>query len=88
MIEFRFQVGAPVVIDDEEKWTAPALLDDDLVLGDCDSDDEVHCPASCSSGRTTARRLMQGRAQQCIVCMEEKESWRSLMTPVRPLCEI
>ena len=25
----------------QEKWTAPALLDDDLVLGDCDSDDEV-----------------------------------------------
>lgn len=51
---------------------APSLLDDDLVLGDCDSDDEVDCPAS-SSGRTTARRLMQARAQQCIVCMEEKE---------------
>jgi len=56
----------------EEKWTAPALLDDDLVLGDCDSDDEVLCPAS-SSGRTAARKLMQARAQQCIVCMEEKE---------------
>lgn len=56
----------------EETWMAPSLLDDDLVLGDCDSDDEVNCPAS-SSGRTTARRLMQARAQQCIVCMEEKE---------------
>lgn len=56
----------------EETWMAPSLLDDDLVLGDCDSDDEVDCPAS-SSGRTTARRLMQARAQQCIVCIEEKE---------------
>jgi len=80
------EVGAPVVIDDEEKWTAPALLDDDLVLGDCDSDDEVHCPASCSSGRTTARRLMQGRAQQCIVCMEEKE--HTFVPPHETSCQV
>lgn len=32
-------------VSTQEKWTAPALLDDDLVLGDCDSDDE-------DSGRT------------------------------------
>ncbi|CAJ1396801.1 unnamed protein product [Effrenium voratum] len=62
-----------VETEEEEKWTAPALLDDDLVVGDCDSDDEVPCPPSSSSGRSTARRLMQARAQQCIVCMEEKE---------------
>eukprot|EP00931_Biecheleriopsis_adriatica_P019212 TRINITY_DN13171_c0_g1_i1.p1 TRINITY_DN13171_c0_g1~~TRINITY_DN13171_c0_g1_i1.p1 ORF type:complete len:283 (+),score=54.07 TRINITY_DN13171_c0_g1_i1:56-850(+) len=58
-----------------EKSPAERRLEDDLVLQDCDSDDEVlysSC-ASSSMGRFTARRLMQARAQSCMVCMEEKE---------------
>eukprot|EP00440_Ansanella_granifera_P006609 gb/GFBE01007164.1/.p1 GENE.gb/GFBE01007164.1/~~gb/GFBE01007164.1/.p1 ORF type:complete len:276 (+),score=47.67 gb/GFBE01007164.1/:1-828(+) len=58
----------------EDRSPAPRTLEDDLVLEDCDSDDEVRVSSSSSSmGRMTARRLMQSRAQQCIVCMEEKE---------------
>ena len=30
----------------QETWMAPSLLDDDLVLGDCDSDDEAMGPSS------------------------------------------
>ncbi|CAE7744529.1 unnamed protein product, partial [Symbiodinium sp. CCMP2456] len=57
-----------------EDWAAETLYEDDLVLGDLDSDDEVPSPEpSYPSGRMAARRRMQARAQQCIVCMEEKE---------------
>jgi len=59
--------------EDVERWTADAMYDDDLELSELDSEDEAPPEPSCSRGRMTARHRMQDRAQQCIVCMEEKE---------------
>jgi len=58
---------------EEVDWLAELLLDDDLVLEDFDFEPEVCSSSSSLFGRFTARRLMQARAQHCVVCMEEKE---------------
>lgn len=64
-------ISRPQCKDQDVDWLAELLLDDDLVLEDFE--DEVCNSSSSTFGRLTARRLMQARAQHCIVCMEEKE---------------
>jgi len=61
------------------------VVERDLLVQDCDSDDEVACPTSLPArwapGSTAGRRLMQQRVRQCVVCMEEKE--HTLVPPHR-----
>lgn len=61
------------------------VVEGDLAVQDFDSSDEVELHSGllhALPAPTAARRLMQARAQQCVVCMEEKEH-----TFVPPHCE-
>jgi len=53
------------------------VVERDLLVQEYDSDDEAARPGSLpvrwAPGSTAGRRLMQQRARQCVVCMEEKE---------------
>jgi hypothetical protein len=53
------------------------LIEEDLVLEDIDSETELwKCSSSvadCARGSAQARKLMEARSQQCIICLMEKE---------------
>lgn len=54
------------------------VVEQDMLLEECSSDDEPSSssssfPACWAPGSVEGRRLMMRRAQQCVVCMEEKE---------------
>lgn len=58
----------------EEELPGEVTVEDDLVVCEFDFHEELISSSVTSSiGTKAARRLMQGRAQQCVVCMEEKE---------------
>lgn len=59
----------------QEAAAAP-VVENDMIVLDYDSETEVELtslPVQWAPGSTEGRRLMQSRAQQCVVCMEEKE---------------
>jgi len=62
----------------ESPWTP--IVEQDLRVQEYDSDDEEWCGVcavvaepALVPGRATARRLMEARAKQCVVCLTEKE---------------
>jgi len=60
----------------EESPLLQSRVELDLILQDCsgfDCDFDFTATSSSSMGRMTARRLMQSKAKQCVVCMEDKE---------------
>lgn len=61
----------------EEQSPSKPVVEGDLAVLDCDSGDEAGLPGSLppawAPGSAAGRRLMKARAQQCVVCMEDKE---------------
>jgi len=75
----------------EDHDEASVVIEDDITLQDCEEVeavgngvDQLPPPPRWSPGSTGPRRLMQARAQQCVVCMEDKE--HTFVPPHREEC--